>query len=145
MTYYTDMILKGGNYATFIYKWLKERKNISVKNYDTKEEQFNIGENDKGIEIKYDDWFARTGNLWIEIKERTKTNKEYVFSGIYRNDNTRFYLIGDYRKAYVFVKKQLQDIQQNYKLRENNMKTSWGYLLPEKDAIKYAYAILVFN
>jgi len=66
-----------------------------------KEDQFNIGESEEGYELKYDSRFRSTGNLYIEFMERT-VNDVWINSGVYRGDNTKFYVIGDLEMMWVF-------------------------------------------
>lgn len=118
---------------------------IPIVSYSSKAYQNGVGENRAGIEIKHDEKFKLTRNLWIEISEKaTQREGPYVKSGIFRRDNTWLYVIGDYDTIFVFAKKQLQSIYASgkYRIIENNTKTSTGFLLPEKDAHRYAVIVL---
>ena len=107
---------------------------VPITNFSSRKYQLEKGENMQGYEFKLDMNFRKTGNLWIETKERSDLNKEYVDSGIYRNDNTIFYIIGDYEGCYLIQKNVLKALTNKYDKRENNMKTSIGFLLPTKAA-----------
>jgi len=107
---------------------------IPITGFSSKKYQYKKGENLQGFEIKNDGSFRKTGNLWIEVEERTATDRPYVESGILRNDNTRFYVIGDYEGVFLIQKKVLKKFMTKFDIRENNMRTSKGFLLP----VRYA-------
>lgn len=94
---YKEMLEKGLEYQDFITDMLLSEIGISLSTYSSKKYQYSVGENKQGIEIKFDDRYKETGNLYIEIKEKSNAiNANYVDSGIYRSDNTWLYVIGDY-------------------------------------------------
>jgi len=107
---------------------------IPITSFSSTKYQYEKGENLQGFEFKNDEIFRSTGNLWIEVKERTNINNEYVNSGIFRSDNTKFYVMGDYEGVFIMQKKVLQALSKKYKAKENNMKTSIGFLFPVKRA-----------
>lgn len=118
---------------------------LAIVQYGSKAYQQTVGESRTGVEIKHDDMFARTGNLWIEAGEKAKPRGgDYYPSGIYRDDNTWLYCIGNYDTIFFFQKSLLRGLYESgrYEKRENNTGTSVGFLLPGKDAEKYAAAIL---
>jgi hypothetical protein len=89
-----------------------------------------------GAEIKRDDNFRKTGNLYLEIAEKSHPSKpEYTPSGIYRPDNSWLFVIGDEKTAYIFSTKYLQLLAERYKVVETP--TSRGLLMPLADAEKY--------
>ena len=120
---------------------------LPLFNYTSKKYQYEHGENKLGVEIKFDKKFESTGNLWIELAEKSRpSNVTYINSGIQRNDNTWLYLIGNYEKIFIFPKSLLFQLAKTgkYKIIENTYKTSKGFLLPSNDACKYAAKILEF-
>jgi len=138
--YYNKSMNEGEEYQEFVADALCEKFNIKIEFYKTKHEQYNIGESKQGFEIKYDKKLKETNNLWIEIAEKTNPkNKDYIPSGIYREDNSYFYCIGDYNIIFVFTKEKLKKIlnENKYKIMENNTKTSKGFLLNIFDAYNY--------
>jgi hypothetical protein len=147
MSYYNDMLKVGLQYQDFMCDLLYQL-GIPLLSYSSKMYQIKKGENKAGFEIKFDQMFARTGNLWIEFEERSVTDKPYIQSGIFRDDWTWLYLIGDYSTIFIFPKKFLRAYftacQQNGKIRilENNRKTSKGFLLSRADAEYYAILII---
>src|SRR5262245_6326997 len=120
---------------------------LAIVMYTSRAYQLTVGESRTGAEIKHDEMYARTGNLWIECAEKARPRAgDYVPSGVFRDDNSWLYIIGDYDTIYIFSKKFLQALSQSrYPIRENNTKTSKGYLLKQADAEKYANAILQPN
>ena len=131
--YYKEKLEEGISYQDFVYVELY-KIGLPVINYSSKEFQHKKGENLAGIEIKFDQKFRDTHNLYIETAEKTNANNTmWVSSGIYRNDNSWLYIIGDYKTIYIFSKKQLKDIKENYHQSDTNP-TSKGYLLPIRDA-----------
>tara|TARA_R110002126_G_scaffold100487_3_gene232017 strand:+ start:5701 stop:6156 length:456 start_codon:yes stop_codon:yes gene_type:complete len=101
----TEKQTKGLEYESFIMDWFTETKRISLSHYTTKEDQFLKGENRQGIEIKNDQMFAKTGNLFISIQRDYGYTKHP--SGIYK-DQSWLYLIGNKEVFYIFSTKQLK-------------------------------------
>lgn len=142
--YYKEKFEQGLCFQDYIAEWLYN-EGISINPYTSQKYQNEIGENKAGIEIKNDENFRKTGNLYIELAEKSNPdNNEYIKSGIYRNDNTWLYLIGDKYTVYILSKKQMLLLHQSNKYREVKTPTSIGMLLPVNDAVKY-YAIKILN
>jgi len=117
---------------------------IPLISYSSKEYQNMIGENKAGIEIKNDTRFPETGNIYIEVAEKSKAeNKTFIPSGIFRNDNTWLYVIGDMKRIFIFSKKQLQIFYETKKFKEVEISTSKGFLIPVLEAERiYALKII---
>lgn len=116
---------------------------LPIVGYQSKKNQYKVGENITGIEIKFDDIYARTRNLWIEVAEKSNPeNKKYVPSGIYRDDNSWLYVIGNYAEMFIFSHTMLRGVRGKYDERENDTKTSCGFLMPRNDAISYAAKVI---
>jgi len=129
---------KGTEFEKFIEGLFKDIFNyLHLKCFETRKEQYEIGENPEGLEIKWDGRYSDTNNLYIEIGENRDGRKgRYVSSGIKRNDNSHHYIIGnEEKKIFIFSKKRLQNISKKY--RQVNIDTSEGFLIPEKEALKY--------
>jgi len=138
MTGYYEKKLKEGLYYQDVVVEKLYEMGIPLISYSSKEFQHMIGENKAGIEIKNDQKFRNTGNFYIEIAEKSNPNNEYfVKSGIYRDDNTWLYIIGDMEGIYIFSKKQLKLLYQSKKFKEVETDTSKGFLLPLKDSDSY--------
>lgn len=106
---------------------------IPICAYSSKKYNIEKGESRAGCEIKNDKLFSKTGNLYIETYEKRDINNDWVASGVNRVDNTTFYFIGDYDRAWLFSKKQLKNLCDHYKengFREVETPTSKGILIP---------------
>ena len=144
--YYKAKLASGLYYQDFVIEKLYEI-GLPLISYSSKEFQIMIGENKAGVEIKNDTKYSETGNLYIEVAEKSDPkNSEFIPSGIYRNDNTWLYCIGDFKKIFILSKKQLIILHQKnkYKTFDIKMGTSRGYLLPCIDVENY-YAIKIIN
>ena len=142
MTYYSDMLQKGEEFQKHVQAVLFDKYALAL-DFTKGDPQNYIGETLQGIEVKYDMMFEKSGNLWIEIAEKTDPkNPNYVNSGIMRDDNSWLFIIGDYKKLFVFTIKDLRMEVHSHEIRENNMKTSMGYLLPEDEADLLACLII---
>lgn len=127
-TFYDERLKTGNEFEKFMVRYLNG-KGRNIKLYNTEHEQITIGETDAGIEFKNDSKFRKTGNLFIETKERRHISKEYVDSGIYRKDNTETLIIGDTVIAYEIPILKLREIDSHCPQRENDTKTGKGFLL----------------
>lgn len=142
--YYKQSLEKGLNYQDFVVEKLYEI-GLPIISYSSKKYQCMLGENKCGFEIKFDDKIKETGNIYIETNEKSDpANKEYVSSGIYRNDNTWLYIIGNYEKIYIFPKKYLIMFHEKLKFKEVQTPTSKGFLIPAKHA-EELYSIKTIN
>jgi hypothetical protein len=143
--YRTTKIESGKLFQDFVVDSCWNLLGLAIVQYSSQVYQQTIGESKTGAEIKHDEQFAKTENLWIEIAEKARPRPgDHVASGIYRNDNTWLYIIGNYDTLYIFQKTLLKLLHQSGKWRilENNTKTSRGFLLSKADAERYAAAIL---
>jgi len=131
MNYYARCLDEGIEYQEFIRRILIKDIGINIEYYKTFHEQMTKGESIQGFEIKYNSRCDKFG-CWIETQERSSVHKEYVMSGIYRNDNTWLYICGNYDMVFIFAKKHLQRIKEKniFKEKEIKIKTSIGYNIP---------------
>ncbi len=138
--YYNDKYSSAVEFERFVYDVLKEMGLVVIKHHKTKELQLK-GENSIGWEIKHDELMIKTGNVYIEIAEKSDPrNAVYVKSGIYRDDNTWMWIIGDYEEFFIIQKNLLIMLVKTGKYRkvENERKSSIGYLVPKEVIEKYA-------
>ena len=143
--YRANKIESGLLYQDFICDLLLQTIGLPVIQYASRVYQAQIGESRTGVEIKHDEKYAQTGNLWIEVAEKARPRPgDYAQSGIQRNDNTWLYVIGNYDVVFLFAKRILCALAQSgkYPLRENGTKTSQGYLLPDAHAQRFAACVL---
>jgi len=137
LTYYNEKLEQALIFQDFVMEKLHEQ-GITIMNYGSKKYQHEKGENLAGIEIKNDTKFTETGNLYIETEEKANPlNKNYIKSGIYRNDNTWLYIIGDFDLFFIFGKNILILLHKSDKYRPVTTPTSKGFLLPICESEKY--------
>ena len=142
--YYKDRLEKGLEYQDFVAEQLRKATPcIIIGAYSSRKYQNKYGESASGIEIKYDSKFGETGNLYIEVAEKSRADlPEYTPSGIMRADNTWLYLIGDYSRAFLFGKRQLQSVFADESLwrkrgiRRRQTDTSIGFTYPVESAMR---------
>ena len=142
--YYMQQLSDGQEYQDFVAEQLY-RVGLPLFNYASKKYQQELGENKLGVEIKLQKLLSKTGNLWIEVQEKSNPkNHAYVPSGIFRKDNTWLFVTGDTSVIYVFAKTLLCKLVEceKYNIIENKTKTSKGFLMPKGDAEKYAAKII---
>lgn len=135
----------GKLYQDFVVDAAWNLLGLAIVQYASEIYQRTVGESRTGAEIKHDEQFAKTGNLWIELAEKAyPRDGPYVPSGIYRTDNTWLYVIGDYDTIFIFAKTLLRALHQSgrWQVIENKTHTSEGFLLRAADAEKYAAMIL---
>lgn len=128
--YYKEKLEQGLTYQDFVIDELY-RHGLPIISYSSKKYQMEVGENKPGFEIKNDQKFHKTGNLYIEIAEKSSPQiSTWTASGIFRNDNTWLYIIGDYQRIFVFGKSQLIQASLRSKFLKVWNETSRGFLLP---------------
>lgn len=111
---------------------------LPIKTYSSFNYQVNKGESRVGVEIKKDNVYKTSKRLYFETHEKKGNATEWVESGVLRDDNTVFYFIGDFERAWLFSKRQilkLLDMKIEGKLNvttkdENGNETSKGVAIP---------------
>lgn len=118
-------------------------RGLDIGLYYGRELQYS-GENAAGIEIKRDMMAVKTGNLYIEYAERHYAAGSWIASGILKDDNTRFFLLGDVGKYYILRKSDLlglyealtgtppRPVPPGVRKAEAKRGTSLGFLLPAR-------------
>ena len=124
-------------------------KGFPICAYSSKRYNIEKGESRAGVEIKNDKKVSETGNLYFETYEKRDINKDWTASGVNRIDNTTFYFIGDYKRAWLFSKKQIKVLCDNYNqygFKEVETATSKGILIPvEYFEQHYTIPIMTFD
>jgi len=144
--YRQNKIESGLLYQDFIVDLMLQVLRFPVTVYSSRLYQTTVGEGPVGVEIKHDEKYAETGNLWIEVAEKAyPRDGAYVPSGVFRDDNSWLYIIGDYDTVFVFAKNILQAFAKRYNLHENRTRTSQGYLLSDAVARQSAARVLAPN
>jgi len=124
-------------FEIFIRDWIKDNRGIDIGLHETEYKQLKIGESERGIEIKHDYKFPKTERLFIETEELTSQG-EWIQSGVCKEDNALWYLIGDRNEFWLFNKRNLfmeslckEQIYGylNKEFKDKNFPTSKGFLL----------------
>lgn len=137
-TYYIDQLTESHRFEIYVDCMFKNH-GFDICIYYGKEEQYS-GESKAGIEIKNDKESLRTGNIYIEYKERLYDGGLWVDSGILKNDNTTYWAIGNYQYIFFIKKCVLVDILDGrypkINVRHVSAKrgTSKGYIISIRDA-----------
>lgn len=140
--YYKTQLERGLEFQDFVYEILN-RYGISTVSYSSRLFQRHFGENKGGLEIKFDGKLVETGNLYIEVAEKSSPHLlTYVQSGIYRECNE--YVIGNYDILYRLPIRILRALRSSKEYREIeiNLRTSRGFLLPAHRAEQFAIQII---
>lgn len=139
--YYAKKLEIGLEFQDVMTRALYQR-GIVVIGYASRRFQQTHGENMLGAEIKRDDRFRETGNLYIETAEKAHPDRvSYTPSGIDRGDNSWLFVIGDERTAWIFSTKYIRLLRDQYagsRWRTTQTPTSQGFLVPIADANRYA-------
>lgn len=105
---YEPKLKEAQEYQDFITDELLKR-GIILNQYSSTKYQYNVGESASGIEVKYDRLLETYGNLFLEVEERSDPSVDgFTASGIFRKDKMWLYLIGNYKKALLLHKHQMQ-------------------------------------
>ena len=143
-----DALTVGEKYQNFIADEVKKRFGYEIHFYTSKIEQYLIGESKEGFEIKLDARCTGAGRLSIEVGEKTKISIfGFTPSGIFRSDNTKFYVQGNYVIAWIFYKSDLQQFYHSTKPKiiDDKPPTIQKFYLPIKDANRIAKKTLRFK
>ena len=133
--YYADQLEVGLQFQDFVTGQLYQR-GIVVVGYSSRRYQNERGENLLGAEIKRDDNFRKTGNVYLEVAEKAHPDRQqYTESGFMRADNSWLFVIGDEKTIWIFSTKYLRLLKDRY--RKVQTPTSIGHLMPIDDADKY--------
>lgn len=142
--YRSQKAVEGTEYEDFVFDLLRE-KGLTVLRYVSQKWQYDTGECSGGIEVKYDSLIAEYGNVYIEIAEKARPDAErdYAPSGIYRDDNSWLYVIGDYDQVFVFAKSMLKLLHKSGRYLNKIKPTSKGFVMPEKQALRFAAKVFI--
>ena len=145
--YRKECMQKGIEYQDFICERLHQQ-GIVLQNMQSKKYQYKR-ENLLGLEIKFDDIMNNTKRIYIETAEKAQPREgDYVPAGIYRDDESWLYGIGNYETFYIFDKKGLQRLDKAnpaWLFRPEPTPTSKGFCIPLEKAKEIAMKIILFN
>lgn len=143
--YRQNKIESGCCFQDFVADLVLRETGIAIATYTSRLYQMRAGESRQGFEIKHDERYKQTGNLYIETAEKARPRPgAYAASGIFRNDNTWLYIIGNYDEVFCLQKSLLRALAHSghYRIITNGTCTSQGFLLPGSDANRIAALIL---
>lgn len=146
----------GLEFQDFIIRQLLRDYGIVIQPYSSKKYQFEQGESLQGYEIKYDarstgdcthGYCEATNNVAIEVYEKTnESNDKWIPSGILREDNTIFYVIGNYDMCWIVDKIVLRRMLKSGTYRVvQTLPTIKTMLIPINIMDEYAIQAIVFN
>ena len=147
MSYRNSKMAQGMLYQDFASDILRVKAGLFVGAYSSKEYQLYVGESASGIELKWDGRHIDTHNWCIETAEKAiERNGEYAYSGIYKDDRSWLYAIGDCQTILIFTIKHLKamDKEGNW-LKEYHIPTSKGFILDGKRACDNAAKIVTIQ
>lgn len=141
--YFKEKLQAGHEFEVWVEQEFN-KENIEIGSFLDEEGQYS-GENKFGIEIKHDMKLAETGNIYIEYQERLENSKKWVNSGVLKEDNTSYWIIGSPKEYYIFKKGDLVNlytaiIVPNKKVQgcklvaEKENQTSKGFIMDRKKA-----------
>jgi len=135
-------------YQDFIVTLLLKEIGLVISNYSSRYYQLNYGENRQGVEIKLDRRITETGNVSVEVAEKSNAGvSTWTDSGIMRDDNAWLYIQGNYEIVFIFGKslmRQLYLARYQDKVWEPK-KTIRTFLMPIQVAEKYALKTIRIN
>ena len=100
---------EGLQFQDFVADLLLTELGIALTSYSSRKYQWLKGENRQGIEIKLDTRILDTGNVSIEVAEKSRADVPiWTPSGIMRDDNAWLYVQGNKSIVFVFGKATLQ-------------------------------------
>lgn len=151
-----DSFEVGLQFQDFIIQKLLHNNGIVIQPYSSKKYQFEVGESVQGYEIKYDarstgdctnSYCEATNNVAIEVYEKTNKNDDkWIPSGILRDDNTIYYIIGNYDMCWIVDKIVLRRMLKSGSYRVvQTLPTIKTMLIPINIMDEYAIQAIVFN
>lgn len=109
--YFKEKLQAGHEFEVWVeQEFLKQ--GVKLGNFYDENGQY-TGENEFGLEIKHDMKLAETGNIYIEYQERLKNTFPWTSSGILKEDNTKYWIIGSSSEYYIFLKRDLYELYQS--------------------------------
>ena len=147
-TYYKEKLQASFEFENYIAELLQCDFNLDLQQFLTPEGQYDLGENELGIEIKNDTLIKKWGNVYIEYAEKSNSeNYVFVKSGILKDDNSIYFLIGDRDGFWIFRKERLLEIYREEVsivksgeiskrgIKFKQIATSKGFVYPVKNAL----------
>lgn len=110
-SYFKRQLQEAFLFENFIAEKIKSEYGLDIEPFISSEGQYELGENALGIEIKNDKLIKETGNIYIEFQEKSGEHlSNYTNSGILKQDNTLYFLMGDYSEFFILRKSDLLEV-----------------------------------
>jgi hypothetical protein len=134
----------GAEFQDFAAFHIARQLGINIQIFSSKKFQYSVGESLQGWEFKLDNGMIKYNHLSIEVAEKTNLNQlSWIPSGIYRSDNTHFYVHGNYEYFYLFMKKILVLLHKSGRYGDDHeWQTVKKFYLPILDADKYGIKVV---
>lgn len=134
-----------------VYDYFAKEWGWNLTHYTSIENQYEHGENKQGIEIKHDQKFEQgSPNVFISVERFygwKQDGEQAQPSGIMKEHNKRFYIIGGRHKFYIFPLNTLRSYYVNTQpytisgfMSKGNGREK-GFLLNEKQAHEMAFEV----
>ena len=133
---YTDNLELAKEFEDFASDILWREWHWPIRVYSSAKWQIGKGENLSGVEIKLDQRFRETGNLFIEYSERSDVCYSFKDSGI--NGKGHMCLIGDEEGFWLFGFSTLKNMDKRYHFPHVEISTAKGFLVPLAIANEWA-------
>ena len=112
-----DSVQVGLEFQDYVLETLAKELGFVIQVFSSAEKQL-TGESIQAFEFKYDERCTDTKRISLECYEKSNANnKQWVPSGILREDNTIFYVQGNKHRFYLFFKQHLRSYLNRYKPR----------------------------
>lgn len=137
MSYYGEQLEKAEAWEQYIVERLQAEGRV-VERHKTRAAQYAHGDTTIGLELKFDLELTRTGNLYIEVAEKSRPEQaEWIDSGIYARADFKWYGVGDYRDFYIFRRSALKRLAPQMPTFTIARGTSRGFLLepPQREEL----------
>lgn len=136
-----DAFQSGLEFQDYVVPLLYER-GIVVTVFSSRRYQYEFGESCQGIEIKKDTLCTRTGQMSIEIAEKSSPLiATWTPSGIYRH-NGWGYVQGNERLILLFATEHLRELHKSGRFEEHETPTVKGFFLPISEARRRAVLVV---
>lgn len=132
--YHKNRLEEGHEFQDLINEYMTKNHNMPIIYYTSYKRQYG-GESFNGIEVKYDKRSLTSENLFILTRIKNRANK-WQESGLYKKDNTTWFIIGNNKEAWMISKHILLQAVKGCIEVENSTGTTQGYLLPKAMANK---------
>lgn len=126
--YYSDRLEESNLFQDHWAKQFLLQRGITLQFFCSKQNQLH-GECIQGYELKFDQKFRQTKRLYFECYERKRDAINWVKSGILKDDNSKYIVIGDYKNVFIFSKHQLADEYRKAYWNSIETPTSKGFVM----------------